>query len=193
LFCSGTGASCIFPLLGAKFLKWKFIGTDIDQESLKFAQENVEKNALSEMIELRVGSDENILIADLDFTFCMCNPPFFDDQYPEDLGGSSSSVHPLRGEIEATKSELKYPGGEVAFVTRMFEESTQLKMKYRWFTSMLGKKASIKPLQTLMFQGSAKVVRIEEFIQGRQARWGIAWTFCEDIVQAIRNPKAKKA
>ena len=37
----GTGASCIYPLLGSAMYGWRFLGSDIDEQSLKWAKENV--------------------------------------------------------------------------------------------------------------------------------------------------------
>jgi ribosomal protein L11 methylase PrmA len=52
VFCHflGTGASCIYPLLGAKLYGWHFFATDVDKESIRVAEINVEKNLLSEHI-----------------------------------------------------------------------------------------------------------------------------------------------
>jgi len=38
------------------------------------------------------------------------------------------------------------PGGEVGFITRLIEESLQLKEQVRWYSTMLGKLASISTL-----------------------------------------------
>lgn len=48
---SGTGASCIYPLLAAKKFKWSMVGTDINKESIKTANSNIEKNNLKHLIQ----------------------------------------------------------------------------------------------------------------------------------------------
>ncbi|PQE20550.1 DUF890 domain protein [Rutstroemia sp. NJR-2017a BBW] len=49
----GTGASCIYPLLGcAQRGAWKFTATDIDDKSLTFARRNVEINGLDDRIHV---------------------------------------------------------------------------------------------------------------------------------------------
>ncbi|KAJ1718779.1 hypothetical protein LPJ53_006317, partial [Coemansia erecta] len=47
----GTGASCIYPLLGVRVLSGaSFVATDINQESVDVANENVAKNQMIERI-----------------------------------------------------------------------------------------------------------------------------------------------
>lgn len=42
----GTGASCIYPLLGAKVAGWSFLATEIDGVSAEWAEKNVRSNGL---------------------------------------------------------------------------------------------------------------------------------------------------
>lgn len=53
---SGTGASCIFPLLGAASYGWNFVATEIDPESVASARSNVNANQLQEKVSW-VGSE----------------------------------------------------------------------------------------------------------------------------------------
>ncbi len=78
----GTGATCIYPLLGVSEYDWNFVATDIDLDSLDIAQDIIDDNKLREKIELRQQfKEENILkgiIVDGDsFSAVMCNPPFY--------------------------------------------------------------------------------------------------------------------
>lgn len=50
-FFLGTGASCIYPLLAAKKFKWSMVGTDINKESIKNANDNIKKNNLQDLIQ----------------------------------------------------------------------------------------------------------------------------------------------
>jgi 23S rRNA A1618 N6-methylase RlmF len=47
----GTGTSAIYTLLCAKRSNWKMIGTDINPNSIHFAQKNIEKNGLGNLIK----------------------------------------------------------------------------------------------------------------------------------------------
>lgn len=47
----GTGASCIYPLLGARKNNWHFLATESDDFNFNFANRNVEKNLLSHSVK----------------------------------------------------------------------------------------------------------------------------------------------
>ena len=49
-WCIGTGASCIYPLLGATINGWSFLATEILPDSVKCAGENVARNSLEEKV-----------------------------------------------------------------------------------------------------------------------------------------------
>ena len=46
----GTGASCVYPLLGARLNGWKFTATDADATNVDYALSNVERNQLCDKI-----------------------------------------------------------------------------------------------------------------------------------------------
>ncbi|KAK6159572.1 hypothetical protein DH2020_006886 [Rehmannia glutinosa] len=53
-FDIGTGANCIYPLLGASILGWKFVGSDITDIAIEWANRNVNSNPhISDLIEIR--------------------------------------------------------------------------------------------------------------------------------------------
>ncbi|XP_057526468.1 uncharacterized protein LOC130805702 [Amaranthus tricolor] len=53
-FDIGTGANCIYPLLGASLLGWSFVGSDITDVALEWAEKNVKSNPhISELIDIR--------------------------------------------------------------------------------------------------------------------------------------------
>jgi 23S rRNA A1618 N6-methylase RlmF len=49
--CSGTGASCVYPLLGSCLNNWQFVATELDEQNFVFATKNVQQNGVSEMIQ----------------------------------------------------------------------------------------------------------------------------------------------
>ncbi|XVE93815.1 hypothetical protein REPUB_Repub01dG0227600 [Reevesia pubescens] len=53
-FDIGTGANCIYPLLGASLLGWSFVASDVTDVALEWAEKNVKSNPhISESIEIR--------------------------------------------------------------------------------------------------------------------------------------------
>ena len=61
----GTGASCIYALLGATMNKWKFIATDIDPASYVCAKENVARNHLETLITVKRMQTNKLLLEPL--------------------------------------------------------------------------------------------------------------------------------
>ena len=71
-------------------------------------------------------------------------------------------------------------GGEVAFVTRMIEESCKLKDRVQWYTTMLGKIGSVGTIVERLKERGVRNWAVKEFIQGtRTRRWGVAWSWEE--------------
>uniref|UniRef100_A0A3Q7EMN7 U6 small nuclear RNA (adenine-(43)-N(6))-methyltransferase n=1 Tax=Solanum lycopersicum TaxID=4081 RepID=A0A3Q7EMN7_SOLLC len=226
-FDIGTGTNCIYPLLGASLLGWKFVGSDFTDVALEWAEKNVKSNPhISELIEVRRVNMENpassseelndepgkygqctdadfnngkavvigpsppahlqmpsgigkgyggppILVGVVKdgekFDFCMCNPPFFETIEEAGLNPKTS--------CGGTVQEMVCPGGESAFITRIIEDSVQLRQSFRWYTSMVGRKANLKVLISKLWEVGATIVKTTEFVQGQTCRWGLAWSF----------------
>ncbi|KAL3694734.1 hypothetical protein R1sor_008385 [Riccia sorocarpa] len=275
----GTGANCIYPLLGAALQGWHFVGTDITPVALCWAKKNVTQNPqYADFIEIReattdvsaqispddsqvkendittgeqtctkpytnsdtgpqiktlsednkdaslsdralvgsplllppdggadqannscrvleenddderdttaispVGSEQwtnapevapvlcGVVKEEERFDFCMCNPPFFESI--EEAG-----LNP-RTACGGTPQEMVCPGGELAFITRMIEDSVRLGTRIQWYTSMVGRKVNLKTLTSNLRAAGVTMLRTTEFVQGRTSRWGIAWSF----------------
>ena len=61
---------------------------------------------------------------------------------------------------------MVYPGGEVAFVRQMVLDSAALRGAVHWYTSMVGKKATLSAVKQLAWQHGATAVRTTELSQG---------------------------
>ena len=193
----GTGSSCIFALLGAKINNWTVFGTEIDETSMVIAKENVKRNLLEDKIHLVYSKQgtifENIFECSTEqFSFCMCNPPFFDveegekrflynnpdnliqNHFLKDLMGNRSA--PTSATI-ASANEMFYEGGEVGFIGKIVQESLIYKKQIRIFTSMIGKRNSIAPLKMLLSGLQDVQFNVYKLSQGKTQRWVIAWTF----------------
>ncbi|CAH0552197.1 unnamed protein product [Brassicogethes aeneus] len=159
----GTGASCVYPLLGAKKNGWKFSATEIDSESVKIALENVKRNSLDNLIDVLEVKDDGLiinLVQDSEYDFCMCNPPFFSNKeelHPFFKARTKNRPHPKNAFV-ASDNEVIASGGEVDFITKLINESKQLKNKET------------------------------EFCQGNTTRWGLAWTYEEINLRKAVDP-----
>ena len=51
----GTGATLIYPLIGWKLFRWKFIGLEINERSYRSSRALVELNKLEDCIEMRLS------------------------------------------------------------------------------------------------------------------------------------------
>ncbi|KAL4608407.1 methyltransferase-like protein 16 [Arapaima gigas] len=193
----GTGASCIYPLLGATMNGWFFLATEVDDICFNYAKKNVEQNGLSDLIKV-VKVPQKTLLMDalkeesaLVYDFCMCNPPFFANQLEAKGVNSRNSRRPPPSSVNTGGvTEIMAEGGELEFVKRIIHDSLQLKQRLRWYSCMLGKKCSLAPLkEELKKQGVPKVTHTE-FCQGRTMRWALAWSFYEDV--SVPSPPSKK-
>eukprot|EP00466_Bigelowiella_natans_P017952 jgi/Bigna1/88320/estExt_fgenesh1_pg.C_300147 len=172
----GTGANCIYPLLGTSLCKsWSFIATDADEKALEIAKMNVDANHLQSRIQLRKVDQSARLQAALksedgdQIAFCMCNPPFF---------GSTLDIKQTNdATLVGTKEELVCEGGEEKFVEGIIQDSIRLKHRVRWYTTMLGKKSSVKTVLRMLREADVKNVVTTAFLQGRTSRWGVGWCY----------------
>ncbi|KAM3723615.1 U6 small nuclear RNA (adenine-(43)-N(6))-methyltransferase [Dirofilaria immitis] len=191
----GTGASCIYALLGAKHCDWRFLATDADPFAIEIASRNVKTNGLSEKIEI-VQVPADCMIKDVvrshpetEFTFCMCNPPFYEyDEFEEKFRllrdnvltnvGSDCTDRPAPHSATVARSnELAVTGGEVAFVSRLIEDSFVLQNTVKLYTSMVGKKSSLVELRKKLGRCLSVRSTVTTLYQGKTHRWVLAWTF----------------
>ncbi|KAL6078541.1 hypothetical protein STEG23_011110 [Scotinomys teguina] len=193
----GTGASCIYPLLGATLNGWYFLATEVDDMCFNYAKKNVEQNNLSDLIKVVKVPQKTLLMdalkeeSEIVYDFCMCNPPFFANQLEAQGVNSRNSRRPPPSSINTGGiTEIMAEGGELEFVKRIIHDSLQLKKRLRWYSCMLGKKCSLAPLkEELRVQGVPKVT-FTEFCQGRTMRWALAWSFYDDVT--VPSPPSKR-
>ncbi|XP_057694197.1 RNA N6-adenosine-methyltransferase mettl16 [Corythoichthys intestinalis] len=193
----GTGASCIYPLLGASMNGWFFLATEVDDICFDYATRNVEQNNLSDLVKVVKVPQKTLLMdalkeeTEIVYDFCMCNPPFFANQLEAKGVNSRNARRPPPSSVNTGGvTEIMAEGGELEFVKRIIHDSLQLKKRLRWYSCMLGKKCSLAPLkEELRKQGVPKVTHTE-FCQGRTMRWALAWSFYNDVT--VPSPPSKK-
>ena len=181
----GTGATCIYPLLGVKEYDWNFVAIDIDLDALDSAQDIIDDNGLDSKIELRQQLDEaNILtgiIEDGDsFSVSMCNPPFYKSE-AEARGANNRKSRNLGNNavrnFAGNNNELWYPGGEKAFLHNYLYQSSLYKEVSVWFTSLVSKKENIESMQKSAEKLKAKDFKVIPMHQGNKVTRIVAWQF----------------
>lgn len=185
----GVGASCIYPLLGWRMYGWRWLGSEVDAASLAYARANVAANAAQGAITLRLASCEDRIAGVLregeSVALSVCNPPFFDN-------GDAKAVNPHTA-LAITRSEERTEGGEVSFVRAMIDESVRLGPRVRWCSSLLGRKASLKPLLAHLQRLGIANMRHTAFRLGRTTRWAIAWSHTNDGLHVARLARHRTA
>lgn len=186
----GIGANCIYPLLGSQNFGWDFVGTDIDEVSIKTASLLVASNKnLKGKIELRQQKNKDYIFKGIlkekeKFHLSMCNPPFH-SSLEEALEGnlrkrnnlSKDNVKEAKLNFGGQKAELWCQGGELLFLKKMIKESLEFKDNIIWFTSLVSKGDNIKPLEKLLKKIGAKEIKIINMSQGQKISRILAWTF----------------
>ena len=181
----GTGATCIYPLLGAKEYDWNFVATDIDLDSLHIAQDIITDNNFDAKIILRQQFDEaNILKGIIEkgdsFSAVICNPPFYKSE-TEAKGANARKSRNLGTNavrnFAGNNNELWYPGGEKAFLHNYLYQSSLYKDTSVWFTSLVSKKETIKSLQKSGEKLKVKEIKVIPMHQGNKVTRIVAWRF----------------
>lgn len=186
----GTGANCIYPLIGAREYGWRFVATDVDPVAIKWARQLVAANpSVAKLIELRLQTSpaacfEGVVKAGETFDLSMCNPPFHasaaeaaegNRRKRRNLGQSKSSKSALNFGGQA--NELWCDGGEVGFIGRMIAESAERPRLCRWFTTLVSKSAHLPRLFRLLESAQAVDVQTLEMLHGQKKTNILAWTF----------------
>ncbi|MDO5973979.1 23S rRNA (adenine(1618)-N(6))-methyltransferase RlmF [Flavivirga jejuensis] len=184
----GTGASCIYPILGNAEYNWNFVGTDIDERSLHNAQKIISKNKLDHSIKLRHQiNSSNILKGVLKesdtFAAAICNPPFYKSETEaieattRKLKGLNKKVIDVVRNFSGTHNELWYKGGEKAFIHNYLYESSLFKDQCIWYTTLVSKKDLVRGIQVSLKKMGATEVKVINMGQGNKISRIVAWTF----------------
>ncbi len=189
----GTGANGIYPLLASSVYGWQCVGTDISPDSLANVKAVLKNNPeLQPLCELRLQPDKhvmfsNIIQPDEYFDVTVCNPPFHAsaDEARASAVRKVSGLARNRGDKAADTSlnfggmenELWCNGGEALFLKKMAKESLLFARQVGWFTSLVSKSDTLKPLKKQLTKLKATDIREIEMVQGKKITRIIAWTF----------------
>lgn len=185
----GTGASCIYPIVGASEYGWQFVGTECDKTAHRWARQIVRVNRpIAALIEGRLQPDPRACFANVTypgerFAASMCNPPFHASAL-EAADGSARKRRNLK--LASTAAALNFggaagelwcEGGEVGFIERMIAESAARPRLCFWFTTLVSMSAHLPRLRRALKQTAATEVRTIAMAHGQKQSRILAWTY----------------
>ncbi|PSW20257.1 23S rRNA (adenine(1618)-N(6))-methyltransferase RlmF [Photobacterium sanctipauli] len=203
----GTGANCVYPIVGHRVYGWRFVAADIDPLSVKSAKFIVSSNkSLAGGIQTRLQKNPDHIFTgminndDL-FDFTLCNPPFH-SSLEEATAGSERKVKNLSANAKkkgtrqnantkpvlnfgGQKAELWCPGGEAAFIKRMINQSLESAKQCYWFTTLVSKKDNLAAIYQQLKKVGAVEVKTIDMAQGQKLTRVVAWTFLSQEEQQV--------
>ncbi len=188
----GTGASCIYPIIGVVDYDWNFIASDIDQNSLANARKIISLNAsLQGKVECRLQGNVRCILRGIiqeseRIDLSICNPPFFASvdeavkaakRKVKNLSGGKNQE--IRRNFSGNQSELIYRGGELNFIKRMIVESVEFAKQCCWFSSLVSREANLNKIYGLLKKNNARDVMTVPIKTGNKSSRFVAWTFLD--------------
>ena len=197
----GTGANCIYPIIGCQEYGWSFVGTDIDPIAIDSANAIIEANpVLKGLIEIRLQPNpqdifNGIIQPDETFDLTICNPPFHGSK-SEAIAGTLRKLNNLNaGKVAepvlnfgGQEAELWYDGGEEKFLQNMVRQSKEFATSCFWFSSLVSKQSNLDGMNKVLKKVGATAVTTLPMGQGHKVSRVVAWTFLtEEQQKAWRN------
>lgn len=193
----GTGANCVYPIIGVAEYGWSFTGTDIDAVAIDSASKIVDSNSfLNGKVELRlqnVPKDifRGIIRKDERFDLTICNPPFHASQAEARSGtvrklSNLTSKKPNKPVLNfgGHNNELWCEGGEIRFVDEMVRESRQFSTSCFWFSTLISKESNLTSVYDSLRKVNPADVKTIPMGQGNKISRIVAWTFLNREEQA---------
>ncbi|MGB1318637.1 MAG: RlmF-related methyltransferase, partial [Flavobacteriales bacterium] len=186
----GTGANCVFPIIGVNEYDWTFVASETDKVALDVAQKIINNNeSLKSKVELRhqeKGTQvfKTIIRGEEKYELSICNPPFHSSAQ-EAMKGSARKVSNLKGKkvkvpvlnFGGQSNELWCEGGEVAFIKNMILESKKYRDSCLWFTTLVAKQKHMKSIEDALSSAGVAETKTIPMGQGNKASRIVAWTF----------------
>lgn len=186
----GTGANCIYPILGSTEYGWSFIGTDIDEKAIANAQKIADLNpTLSDKITIKLQRNPKDVLFGIIETedrvdLTICNPPFHASQQEAEAGTNRKLRNlKLKKTPETTKNfggkngELWCEGGEKRFIRNLVHESQKFSNSVFWFSTLVSKQSNLKNIYGALKTANAVEVKTISMGQGNKSSRIVAWTF----------------
>ena len=189
-FDIGTGANCVYPIIGTAEYGWSFVGSDIDPVAIKSAGKIVELNpSLKGKVDLRLQNSpkdifRGIIKEDEMFDLTICNPPFHASLAEARSGSIRKLTNLTKKSISkpilnfgGQNSELWCEGGEERFVQNMIIQSRQFATSCFLFSTLISKEANLRSVYESLRKAEAREVKTIPMGQGNKISRIVAWTF----------------
>jgi 23S rRNA (adenine1618-N6)-methyltransferase len=196
----GTGANCIYPIIGSQTYGWHFVATDIDTVSINVARSIAQSNpGLKQLVHPLLQPNPDAIFTGVIkpedyFDLTICNPPFHESLQQAEQSNTrkvsnlNKALSSEKRERKAAalksvlnfggqKNELWCEGGEIAFINKMAEESLDFAHQVNWFTSLVSKAENVTPLKKHLDRLGASQVKVVNMSQGQKISRMLAWKF----------------
>lgn len=155
----------------------------MDPTNLENATKNVALNNFQHRIKIHPRGSPTDSMIPLDelglkrIDFIMTNPPFYESE-AEMRRSALKKDRPPHSACTGAPVEMVCEGGEVAFVSRIIDESVFLKERVQWYTAMFGMVTSLEDIVEKLRERAIDNYAVTEFVQGNKTRrWALGWSF----------------
>jgi 23S rRNA (adenine1618-N6)-methyltransferase len=193
----GTGANCVYPIIGNSAYGWQFVGTDIDPAAIQSANQIIAENTkLKDNIVTRLQTNKadvfkRVIKQGEVFDLSVCNPPFHASLQEAQLGTNrkwdnlnNTKAPKAVLNFGGKNNELWCPGGEAMFIRHMIEQSALFSKSVLWFSTLVSKKDTLPGVYKALRSVEAVDVKTISMSQGQKVSRIVAWTFLNEREQA---------
>ncbi len=193
----GTGANCVYPIIGNSAYGWQFVGTDIDPVAIQSANKIIAENPkLKDNIVTRLQTNKadvfkRVIKQGEVFDLSVCNPPFHASLQEAQVGTNRKwdNLNSTRSpkavlNFGGKNNELWCHGGEAMFIRHMIEQSALFTKSVLWFSTLVSKKDTLPGVYKALRSVEAVDVKTISMSQGQKVSRIVAWTFLNEREQA---------
>ncbi len=184
----GTGANCIYPIIGNYEYNWSFIASDISKKAIASAEEITSNNKkLSSSVNLRLQQNKRFVFEGIiefgeRIDAVICNPPFHSSLKEAQKANNRKTKNlKLKSNLNfgGHNNELWCQGGELKFIRDMIFESRRFQNKCFWFSTLVSKKENLKSIYRTLNKVEAIEIKTIEMGQGNKSSRIVCWTFLD--------------
>lgn len=184
----GTGANCIYPIIGHALYGWSFTASDIDQSAIASASLIAKKNpSLGKAVRIRMQRSKRsifsgIILPGEKYDAVLCNPPFHasasaareeTERKWKKLGRGNTPILNFGGR----SNELWCDGGETSFAITMISESAHYAQQCFWFSILIAKEEHLPVIRKSLGKHKAEEIRVIDLEKGNKKSRVLAWSF----------------